>query len=416
MKIQLVQAMAESPALAKDRWLAPLGLISIGTYLEKYSPDTEVEILDGVHLGLVQILKKLSADIIGLSFNIFSTRELDLIAEASKQKKALVVVGGQAATPLSRQLLNKNPNIDVVVRYDGEEALRQIAERVKAQGKDFSGIPNIAYRKSGEIVQERVEFLDFPALPIPNRGIGRLNLEEYIASFGGSTLRPTNAHTRKGCTRLCSFCGRIDKSIRTRTPGQVYEEDRFLADKFKVNYVFETSDTFFIDKEWLRNLRDVYQERGKLPLKYSTFCDIRDINSETVETMKYLGVDTIVVGIESGSEKIRRESGKLFNNQKVLEAAKLLGNADITLQDSYVLGLPGETEETVEETRALSRKVAENCKTFNRGFSVIIPLPGSPIWGKMMQVPELKKKYGDEYAFNVEELRADYLRHFCLDL
>ncbi|GAH75286.1 unnamed protein product, partial [marine sediment metagenome] len=77
-------------------------------------------------------------------------------------------------------------------------------------------------------------------------------------------------------------------------------------------------------------------------------------------------------------------------------------------------GLIGESEKTIKDTYFLSQKVSELCEAKKeKKFSLILPLPGAPIWSKMMQVPELQAKYGQEYRFDIEELRKDYLSHFC---
>ncbi len=408
MKIQLVQASSESKGLANEKWPIPLNLIALGTYLE--NSGYEVEILDGTHHELNNILERIDGDVVGIGFNIFSTQEMDRISECAKDRGSLVVVGGQAATPLAKQLLANNRNIDVVVRYDGEEALRQIADRVSSN--DFSGIPNTVYRRDGEIIEERIEELDIEKLPIPNRRI--INMEQYITSWDGDpSIRPTNTYTKRGCDRACSFCARIHKGIRTRTPEQVFEEDKKLVEEFGVNYIFEMADTYFTDMNWLKRLREVYEYNGGLPAKYWVFCSLDDINPETVEIMKDLNVDTVCVGIESGSEEIRKNNGKNFTNKEIFEAAKRLGRTGIKLVDSYIIGLIGESEETVKETYLLSKKVAELCEVRNRGYSLILPLPGSPIWKRMMRIPELQAKYGHKYSFDTEELRRDYISHFC---
>ncbi|GAH69168.1 unnamed protein product, partial [marine sediment metagenome] len=256
MKVQLVQAIDESTALSKDRWFTPLNLISLSTYLENYGYG--VEILDGLHLHLDDLLKRIDGNIVGINFNIFSTQTMDKISEYAKNQDSLVVVGGQAATPLAKQLLLGNKNIDLVVRYDGEETLRQVVNRVRTGSNDFKGIPNITYRRGREIVEGEVQRLDLQTLPIPNRKVKGISLEDYILSFKSSPLfgdftsgrRPTNVHTMRGCNRSCSFCGRIFKGIRSRTPEQVFEEDKKLIEEFEVNYIYETSDTYFTDINW----------------------------------------------------------------------------------------------------------------------------------------------------------------------
>lgn len=420
MKIQLIHAINSANFLARDKWMAPLNLLSLSTYLEQRGYD--IEILDGAHINQEEILRRLDGEIVGINFNICSTNQMEEISEQAKNNGSLVVVGGHEATSLSRQILNKNRNVDLVVRYDGEEALKQIAERVKTGKRDFRGIPNTTYRRGGEIIEERTENLEVEILPTPDRTSGGIHLEDYISAFDKEPLigefiegrRTTNAQSIRGCNNACSFCGRIYKNIRTRNPEQVYEEDKMLVQTFGIDYIYETADNFFADHEWLKTLAEVYRTKGKLPVRYWALSCIEDITPETVKIMNFLNVEMVGVGIESGSEEIRRKNGKNFTNEDIFRAARLLQEAGIKLQDNYLLGLIGESEETVKKTHSLAEDVSRYCDVSERrGFHLILPTPGSPIWRRMMQVPELKAKYGEEYKFDIEELRKDYLAHFC---
>lgn len=420
MKIQLLNVINTAETLAQDKWLVPLNLLSLSTYLKQAG--YEAEILDGTHISHEDMLRKLNGDIVGINFNIFSAKEMEKVAEKAKDNGALVVLGGSAATHLSRQLLTKNKCIDLVVRYDGEEALKQIAERVSTKIRDFSGIPNVSYRGKDEITEEPVQLLDLTSLPIPNRRSKGINLEDYIGNFNKIPLigefakerKPSNVQSIRGCNHACSFCGRLHQKVRMRNPEQMYEEDKMLVENFGVNYIYETADSFFMNLPWLREVAEVYRKRGRLPVNYWALCHIQDINSETIEIMKFFNVDMVNVGIESGNERIRRKNGKDFSDDEIFRATALLGRAGIKLQDNYLLGLIGESQETIQDTYRLAKKIAETCQVASiRGFHLILPTPGSPIWKKMMQIPSLRTKYGEDYKFDIDELRKDYLANFC---
>jgi len=413
MKIQLVKPPIDFEGTLDQKWFAPLGLISLGTYLEEAGHD--VEILDGQHLSLDEIKGRLDAPVVGSNFHIFSVNALDEIVTTARDRGSIVVVGGQAATPLSEQLLRNNDNIDVVVRYDGEEALRQIAER---RSRDFRGIPNTVYFRDGKIVHENIELLDLESLPVPNRRIKGIDLEAYTKSWSkewdkNNEFRPTSVITKRGCPRRCSFCGRIDKKMRKRTTYQAFMEYKMLTEEFNVNYLYELNDTNFYDKKWMREFRQIYDREGGLNAKFWAFADVRDIDEEVTEHMQATGVYMVCLGIESGNEAIRRLNNKNFTNEQVLEACALLGKYGIKVSDAYVLGLMGETQETLIDTHVLSQQVKNVCETEDTAFSNITPLPGSIIWERMMDIPELQAKYGNEYKFDIKEMRQDYLANFC---
>lgn len=421
-KVQLIKCLCSDDKLLTDTWYIPLNLLWIATYLK--SKGIASEILDGIVLSEEFINKAISAPLVGISFNALSVCSMERISEVAKTKGATVVVGGQAATPLARQLLVKNKNIDVVVLGDGEEAMLQLAMRVREGDFSFEGIPNIAYRKGDGIIFSEEEQLDLTSLPLPDRRIAGIDMEKYIGSFYETNTDPaldnvrvTNAYVKKGCPRRvenkgCSFCARIDRGLRSKTALQAYDEYQYLVDEFDINYIYDDSDSW-VRSSWMRSLLDLYNQRGALQARLRVYADVRDINEDSVVLMKDLGVDTVLVGIESGDERILRMNGKPMTKEMIVKSAKLLGKAGIKLCDAYVLGLIGETKASIDKTRALAQQIGSYCEKRVTYWNVILPLPGSPIWNGMMSIPTLKAKYGDEYKFNIEDVQRDYIKHFC---
>jgi len=90
-----------------------------------------------------------------------------------------------------------------------------------------------------------------------------------------------------------------------------------------------------------------------------------------------------------------------------------LGKAGIKLEDSYVLELSGETEETPGETFRVAEKLASLCQVEDTAFGVMTPLLGSPDWNRMMKIPELREKYRIGYHFDIDEMRQDFFKYFC---
>ncbi|PIU57939.1 MAG: hypothetical protein COS89_02965 [Deltaproteobacteria bacterium CG07_land_8_20_14_0_80_38_7] len=420
--VQLIKCCNIQQAILSDKWYAPLNLIWLATYLKTYG--TESEILDGIFLSEEEITQKLTAPIVGINFNVLSIKSMEEIAKIAKTKGSVVVVGGQAATPLARQLLMKDKDIDAVVLGDGEEALLQLTKRVEKGILSFEGIPNIAYRKGKEIIFSENKQIDLTTLPLPNRRIAGIDMDKYIDSFYDTNtdpvldnVRATNAYMKKGCPRRvgnhgCSFCARIDRGLRSKTALQAYEEYAYLINEFNINYIYDDSDSW-VKPSWMRNLLSLYSEFGELRAKLRVYADVRDINENSVSMMKDLGVDTVLVGIESGDERILRINGKPMTKEMIVKAVKLLGGAGIKLCDAYVLGLISETKSSVEKTRSLAQQIGHYCERRITYWNVIMPLPGSPIWSAMMDIPQLREKYGNEYKFNVEEVQKDYINHFC---
>jgi radical SAM superfamily enzyme YgiQ (UPF0313 family) len=416
--IQLVKSPSQGEMVIADKWYLPLELLWIGAYVRKFGH--EVEILDGQLLTTEEIKKRLCAPIVGIGINIHSSAPLEELVKAAKSKGALVVVGGQAATQISSQLLRANEGIDAVVCYDGEEAVRQIADALDAGRDPFVNTPNVVYRRGEEIVTNRVEEVPVCSVPIPDRRLNGINMEQYIANFKATNTflgfdgeRGTNAHTKKGCPRRCSFCGRTDKLLRARTPQQAFEEYRYLTEEFGVDYIFDHSDTWALGKSWLEEFRAIHEREGGLKARLSVFADLRDLSPRIIENLKAVGIDTVETGIESGNEGILKENRKFMHNEDIISRVAALTKAGIKVEASYVLGIIGETRQSVRETLDLSRILREKAGQVRNYFNIIFPLPGTLIWNLLMRDPDMRDKYGDGYDFDIEQLRRDYLARHC---
>lgn len=421
--IQLLNLASErNSAGLDDRWQLPLNHIWLGTYLQSNGYD--VEIFDTNITPLEEIIPQINAPILGISFFVTSAHLLERVTRVAKEKGCFVVVGGQAATPLARQILCKNKDVDVVVCGDGEEALLGLTRLINDSVGQLEGIPNLAYRNGEHIVFTEKAESDITKLPIPDRRLPGIEIEKYISNFATTNtdlwkeeLRATNAYVKKGCPRRvgrggCSFCARIDQGLRSKSALQAYQEYSYLIDEFGINYIYDDSDSW-IQKPWLKEMASLYEIHGALNTRLRIYADLKDINEDSVQFLKTLGVDAVLIGVESGDEWISRINGKPVLRKRVIEAARLLGNAGIKLWDAYVLGLMGETKASVRNTRSLALDLHNYCEKTNTYWSMIQPLPGSKIWTLMMNIPELQSKYGKEYVFNMEELQRNFIDRFC---
>lgn len=414
--IQLIKVPASGETVLQDKWYVPLDLVWLGTYLQ--ANGYSVEILDGQILSLKEIKKLISAPIVGISFNILSSNLLSEIARVAKEREAFVIVGGQAATNLAPQILKANKYVDAIICYDGEEATRQIVKAVFSR-KPLSNIPNLVYSKNGEIIENKIKEMDLTNLPMPDRRIPGIDMAMYLNNFSTTNTEKaidgtnvTNMHSKKGCPKNCSFCARIDKKLRCKTPRQIYDELKYLVHDFGVDYVFDHSDTWIVP-QWLDEFAEIYKNKGELPVKLMIFGDVRDVNPDIVEKLKTVGVVSVLMGIESGSEKILQENGKRINRHQIIKAVKLLTKNDINVSASYILGLMKETPESISETVRLAHILRDMTDRVVNYCNIITPLPGSWQWRLMMREPKLRRKYFGEYRYNMDKLRRDYLAYFC---
>lgn len=418
-KVQLISVPIDEGKvpLYEDGVFAPLGLIWLASYLKFHG--YEVEILDGQHLSLEEIKNKISAPVVGITFNIFSTDSLDSIAEEVKKKGGVAVIGGQAATPLAKKLLI-NQNIDYVVKFDGEEALKKIID-----GKNLATIENLVYRKNSVIIENPEKLLDLEKLPPVNWDIPGINTSRYWDKFNDVKKivlhrhyhnKPLSSFAQKGCPMRvgkggCSFCSRVDRVMRSKSPRQIYDEYVYLT-SLGADRIEEFSDSFLHDKKWLLELAYLVRRNGHWGIPVRVYGDTRHIDEETVKMMKIIKIDSVILGIESGNEEILKKNFKPNSMSRILESVELLGRENIRCCPSFVLGLIGETEETVEDTFCIAEKIRDRCEVEMAYFSIMTPFPASKAWDMLLEFPEMMEKYGNTYKLDQPELQKDFLERF----
>ena len=415
--VQLISAPIDKGKLPlyEDGIFPPLGLMALLPFT-----NTGVEIIDGQHHKLEEILGRLDADIVGLSFNILSAGSLDQLAREAKRRGSKVVVGGQAATPLALTLMS-NEDIDCVVRNDGDDAF----SRLVIMENDPQTINNLVYRNGSEVIANPVIR---PQREIAiTRNHRSLRKEDYWERFARIKEqvnqnhhhdRPLATVSQKGCPiRInqggCSFCSRSDKFLIANQPLNVVREFDYLAN-LGADRIEDFSDSFLHNKEWLRGLVDVirggYEKHWMIPVR--VYADTRNVDECTIKLMKQLMIDSVILGVESGNEAILSRNFKPNTIAQIRRCVQLLQRGRIMCCPSFVLGLIGETAETLEDTLKLALEIAGMCEIEMSFFSIMTPFPGSRAWNLLLQIPEMKEKYGYTYHLDQRELQNDFLERF----
>ncbi len=418
MSIVLVNSPCSDKNLLGDTWFMPLGLMNIASYLEDFG--INVKLVDGIVEGLDRTLERCSSDIVGVNFNCMSIPGMESIVRKAKSEGAFTVLGGQAASAMPTLLLENNKNVDAVVVGDGEEAMLQLSKAL-SNGGDLSSVPNLVYREAKKIITNPCYETPISRLPMPQRYAGGLDPEMYINNYSVScsdpfkaNLRTTNVVTRRGCPRRaagkgCSFCARMDRKVRSRTPLQAWQEYKYLVNELGVEYLYDDSDSW-INTGWLSELADIWESNGGLNVRLRVYGDIRDITAESTTLMRRLNVDTVLVGIESGDRNVLMQNGKDFTNNDIKEACKNLANADIKIADAYVLGLIGESWESLENTKILSETINLICEKAATYWNIMLPLPGSPSWQVLMEKSPIAREHSTNYKIDVDLIREEFFK------
>ena len=346
----------------------PLGL----TYLAAVLKDRgfEVDILDMVvykfsREKIINKIREYKPDIVGAGSVTMNYPHAKRILKLAKDEGATTIIGGPHATFADREVLTEAPWIDIITRRESDYTLLDI---VKC--RDLKDVDGITYREDGEIIRnpDRALLMNLDELPFPARHL--IPLSKYIAYKTGCSMV-----TGRGCPNRCTFCvgpKMTSRRMRFRDPKLCVDEMEEILD-YGFDEIIVEDDTFTVNKKHVFAICDEIISRG-LKFKWSANARVNTVTKEMLEKMYEAGCIFIQYGVESGNQEILKASKKGITLEQVREATKIAKEVGIGVLSSFIIGLPGETEETIKETMDFAKSLG----TYY-GYHVLAPFPGTEI-------------------------------------
>ena len=278
------------------------------------------------------------------------------VAAALKAENPTLTIGmvGAAVAVAPEASLTAAPALSFVARSEFDFTIQEVA-----QGRSFARIPGLTYRVNGHVkhTADRPVLEDMDALPFVTPVYKRdLTVENYAIGY----LRHpyVSLYTGRGCRSRCTFCLWPQTvgghRYRTRSPEHVAEEMALAARLFpQVKEFFFDDDTFTDD---LPRAEAIAGRLGRLGVTWSVNAKA-NVPYATLKVLRDNGLRLLLVGYESGNQRILnhvRKGVRLDVARRFTRDAKALG---ITIHGTFILGLPGETRETIEETIRFAREI-----------------------------------------------------------
>lgn len=295
---------------------------------------------------------------------------------AANPKMLIGLVGAHVAT-LPEPSLKASEAVDFVARHEFDYTIKEIAE-----GKPLAEVDGITWRRDGEVVnnRDRAMIEDMDGLPSVMPVYARdLVVEDY---FIGYLKHPyVSFYTGRGCRSKCSYClwpqtigGRV---YRTRSAAKVYEDVRQALDAMpQIKEVFFDDDTFTDDRpraeEIARLIGPLLKERG---VTWSVNAK-PSVPYETLKVLKENNLRLLLVGYESGNQQILNNIRKGTRLDIIRRFAADCRKLGITVHGTFIVGLPGETKETIQESIRFAKEV--NPHTMQ--VSLAAPYPGTELY------------------------------------
>ena len=359
--------------------LPPLNLLYLHAYIRDFS-DTRIfdgETYDSLD-SLVQDISNFNPDLIGYTS---TTPTYPIVRRISNNFLGgpLQVIGGVYATVADREVAR---NFDVVVRYEGEDTLKELIE-----GRDIREIQGLTFLEDERIITtpNRPFREDLNSLPVPSWDI--INFDNYQSSAHRSGGKKFGIlFTTRGCYFDCKYCSTQlinGPQIRRRSPEKVGEEIDLIKDKHRISHFQIWDDTFTLEKRRLRDFCRVFKERD------ITFdCNTRPdcFTEEDARLMKEAGCRNIFFGVESGSDEILRYLGRPMKKKLIENSFRYCQQHGIRTTASFIIGSPSESEDTLNETLEFAKRLKSDHVLFN----VLTPHKGTEIYSLSVEGNLLK--------------------------
>jgi radical SAM superfamily enzyme YgiQ (UPF0313 family) len=358
---------------------------------------------------IMGIIEKEAPDILGFSLTTRQwQRAAHMASQIREQLDIPVIAGGLHPTFVPESVLNSE-GFDCVCLGEGEAAVYELLSHLENGGKiSDCRIANIWVKGAGR-PQIRPPLQSLDRMPFMARDL----LDEQHGVFHVSTQR--------GCPFHCTFCAASaindlyenERYRRRRSIEDVIKELRQLKRENPLNYVIFLDDTFTVDKSWVKQFCSVYNK--EIATGFSINARVEAVSRDMIDRLAEAGCRHIIYGVESGSMRIRRDIlNRPVENRRIADVFNWTKQANILVTANYMLGLPGETADDIEETIALNDELEPD----DFGYFVFYPYPGTRLFDLCRQEGVLPVNWlnlpanNRESILNLPDLTKDDITHF----
>lgn len=295
---------------------------------------------------------------------------VELTRHIKSLERVPVILGGPHATYRYREILEAEPAVDGIVRFEGEWSALALA-RALHEGTSLERVPNLAWRANGQIVlnpgEPWVPSLD--ALPPPARDL--LDLDHY-PEIGRGTI-----FTSRGCPYNCIFCCSRSYNgprIRTHSLDRTLDEVKEMVHRYGIELIEFQDDFFTFDKKRLLALCQRLQSEN-LGIRWGCQGRIDSVDAEMLSRMAEAGCVYIYYGTESGDQEILDKMRKRIDASRFRQVVDWTHEAGIEVQTSLMVAFPWDTEESLQRSITTMRQVEPD----SLAVDFVTPFPGSDL-------------------------------------
>ncbi|MBZ0258270.1 B12-binding domain-containing radical SAM protein [bacterium] len=281
-----------------------------------------------------------------------------------------IVIGGPHAVAMPQEVLEEYPCFDISIPGEMEMVFTDLIDCIRC-GANLGDVRGICTREHTHGAAPSIDNLD--DLPFP--AWEEFDLNHYAGLYPHRTTRELPMVTSRGCYFRCSFCVRQLGDIRkSRSVQSIIDEMNYLSDRFDCKSVCFLDETFIHHVRFAKELfRGMIDSGINQKISWSCSTRVDNTSQELFDLMKESGAYYVFVGLESADEKIIKNIKKRITPDQMRRTAEMAKNVGILVAGAFIIGLPGETEETVWK----SINLAKELDIYSNTFPIAVPFPAS---------------------------------------
>lgn len=353
---------------------------------------------------VTSILKSIDFDVVLIGGLIPVYKRIIQYAEIIKEinPNTIIIAGGSAAMSVPESLL-QNSKVDVVCAGEGEEAIIDLLIGLRQYNlKDLINIKGFYFKLNGDIIfSGKPDLLDDLDLESDMPAYDLLPMEIYLSNPCVGFGRDVDFISSRGCPFHCTFCYQPwGRKFRAHSVNFIIETLKHLKRNYNIDFVS------FQDDEFMANAKRVYEFCDKVQkhipgLLWSCTGRVNLINDFIVKAMRNSGCVSISYGFESGSPRMLRSMKKMVTIEQMEKAVRINRKYELLLPVSFIIGMPGEDENSCKET-------VEFCVRNNiplKSMMFATPYPGTELFEFAFSTGRIKKENIHDFVMKLEDAR-----------
>ncbi len=365
----------------------PSSLLILAAYIERELPEIDIEIIDchadGLDWkGLEHYIESAAPSIVltsGFTTNAYTCARTCEIAK-TVNPDIITIAGGIHFSFTAEESLRNYPEIDYIVRGEGERTVVDLIRTVQKKGK-ISDVKGISYRKNETIIHnsERALIENLDTLPYPAYHLVEDNLKKYhFTLMAGRNTQYMILEGARGCNHQCSFCTQWNHwggQWRTKSAKRIADEIEYLHDTYGGVFLWFSDDQMRLNTRG----KQLYEALRLKPCKedimlfFQARIDEIAQHPDLIGNLRDVGTYWILCGVETNSQEMLTEYKKGINTQDAYQAMKILKQKDVFSQAMFVIGGRKDTHESIERLRQYSLDLTPDLAI----YTALTPFPGT---------------------------------------